>query len=218
MRPVTRYLKHHHLALVAVFLALGGSAYAIKLGRNSVKSKQIAPGAVKTSELGADAATGDKVKESSLGPVPNAAAAANADQLDGRDSSAFGYGVLSGRIVGLPAVPATLFASASGNSATDPSSADVEQVWPNAPGVVRNLKVLLKGGISTGTLLFEFQVGGTGGPTLPCGPILAGQFSCASPAGQSLSVPAGSTIWMRIKSTGNPDEAEAAFGVQVGAP
>jgi hypothetical protein len=35
------------MATVAVFIALGGGAYAISLGKNSVGSKQLKPGAVK---------------------------------------------------------------------------------------------------------------------------------------------------------------------------
>jgi hypothetical protein len=59
------------MATVAVFLALGGGAYALKLGRNSVRSKQIAP----------DAAKGVDVDEASLAKVPDA------DKLDGLDST-----------------------------------------------------------------------------------------------------------------------------------
>lgn len=61
------------MATIAVFLALGGGAYAITLKRNSVGSKQIKPDAVK----GVDA------NESTFGTVPDA------DRLDGLDSSAF---------------------------------------------------------------------------------------------------------------------------------
>ena len=61
------------LGVIAIVIALCGSAYAFKLGKNSVKSKQIAPNAVK----GVDA------KESSFGQVPKAA---NAGKVDGHDA------------------------------------------------------------------------------------------------------------------------------------
>ena len=43
------------VAYVALFVALTGGAYAISLARNSVKAKQIAPDAVRSSEVKADA-------------------------------------------------------------------------------------------------------------------------------------------------------------------
>jgi len=70
------------VATIALFLAVTGAATAVavlKLPKNSVKSKQIAKEAVKTSDIAKDAATGDKVKESTLGKVPLAAHADSAD-------------------------------------------------------------------------------------------------------------------------------------------
>lgn len=40
------------VALLALFLALGGNVVAYGLGRNSVHSRDIAPGAVRTNDLG----------------------------------------------------------------------------------------------------------------------------------------------------------------------
>jgi hypothetical protein len=87
------------VATIALFLALGGGAYALTLPKNSVKSKHIKDGQVKTNDLGdgqvtsADAQdnglTGTDILESSLGQVPSAA---NADQLDGLDSASFQRG------------------------------------------------------------------------------------------------------------------------------
>jgi hypothetical protein len=69
------------VATIALVLAVGGgaTALALTLPKNSVHSKQIAKGAVKTSDIGKDAVTGDKVKESSLGKVPLAVHADSAD-------------------------------------------------------------------------------------------------------------------------------------------
>ena len=87
------------VSTLALFLVVaGGAALAAGLAKNSVKSRHIAPGAVKTSDLGRNAATGAKVKESTLGRVPSAAQAtnaasaanaANAGLLDGTDSLGF---------------------------------------------------------------------------------------------------------------------------------
>jgi hypothetical protein len=69
------------VATVALVLAVtgGATAIALSLPKNSVKSKQLAKEAVKTSDIAKDAATGAKVKESTLGKVPLAAHADSAD-------------------------------------------------------------------------------------------------------------------------------------------
>jgi len=54
------------MSVMAVFIALGGSAYAIGLKKNSVRSKQIKAGAVRTADLGNDAVTSEKVDDGSL--------------------------------------------------------------------------------------------------------------------------------------------------------
>jgi hypothetical protein len=79
--PRGRLTYANVVATLALVLAVGGgaTALALTLPKNSVHSKQIAKGAVKTSDIGKDAVTGDKVKESSLGKVPLAAHADSAD-------------------------------------------------------------------------------------------------------------------------------------------
>jgi hypothetical protein len=72
------------VSTIALFLAIGGGATAIALSlpKNSVKSKQLAPGAVKTSDIAKDAVTGDKVNESTLGKAPSAVRADSAATAD----------------------------------------------------------------------------------------------------------------------------------------
>lgn len=82
MRSVSSKLTYANvMSTIAVVLAVGGgaTALALTLPKNSVHSKQIAKGAVKTSDIGKDAVTGDKVKEASLGKVPLAVHADSAD-------------------------------------------------------------------------------------------------------------------------------------------
>jgi hypothetical protein len=52
--------------VIAIFIALGGSAYAVGLAKNSVKSKQIKAGAVRNSDLADNAVTSPKVANGSL--------------------------------------------------------------------------------------------------------------------------------------------------------
>src|SRR5437588_2217462 len=71
---VVFYLRQNVLGLVAIFIALGGSAYAVgNLPRNSVGTKQIKNGAVTGRKVANSTLTGKNIKLSTLGPVPNAA-------------------------------------------------------------------------------------------------------------------------------------------------
>jgi hypothetical protein len=68
MQAVRKHLSYANvMATMALFLALGGSAYAIsKAPKNTVTSKSIKAGAVRTGDLHRDAVTGDKVAKKSL--------------------------------------------------------------------------------------------------------------------------------------------------------
>lgn len=86
-------------ATIALFVALGGSAYAaIQLPKNSVGPRQLKKSAVTTAKVKDAAITGPKIKLSTLGTVPSAATAgsagtagkaADADALGGMPPSAF---------------------------------------------------------------------------------------------------------------------------------
>jgi hypothetical protein len=59
------------MATIAVFLALGGGAYAaLELPRNSVGRNQIKANAVNSAKVAPDTLTGADIDESSLGAVP----------------------------------------------------------------------------------------------------------------------------------------------------
>jgi len=70
---VGRYLRQHHLALLALFIALGGTSYAaFNLPKNSVGARQLENNSVTTNKIKDGAVTGVKVKLSTLGHVPSA--------------------------------------------------------------------------------------------------------------------------------------------------
>jgi hypothetical protein len=89
------------MATLAVFLALGGGAWALsrnsvgakQIKKNAVRAPEIKKNAVRAAEIRADAVgatevaddslTGGDLDELSLGEVPRAAAAGNADSVDG---------------------------------------------------------------------------------------------------------------------------------------
>lgn len=71
------------IALLALFIALGSGAYAVtRAPKNSVTTKSIKNGQVKKADIGKDAVTGAKVKEGTLGPVPQALNATKASSAD----------------------------------------------------------------------------------------------------------------------------------------
>lgn len=93
------------VALIALFVALGGSSYAaltitgknIKNGsitgkdvkKGSLTGKQIKKGSLTGNQVKNGSLTGTQIKASSLGQVPNAAHADNADKLGGKSASDF---------------------------------------------------------------------------------------------------------------------------------
>lgn len=64
MRPKLTYANV--VASIALFVALGGTSFALTLGKDSVKSKNIAREAVRTSDLAKGAVNSAKVKDGSL--------------------------------------------------------------------------------------------------------------------------------------------------------
>lgn len=78
MKPAMRYVRHHHLGLLALFVALGGTSYAaVKLPKDSVGATQIRAGAVSSSEVKDGSLRARDFKASEL---PSAAAGAAGPQ------------------------------------------------------------------------------------------------------------------------------------------
>jgi hypothetical protein len=71
-----RFLRRNTIALLALFIALGGTTYAATaLPKNSVGTKQLRKNAVTSAKVKNNALTGADILESSLGKVPSAASA-----------------------------------------------------------------------------------------------------------------------------------------------
>jgi hypothetical protein len=86
------------LAVVALFIALGAGAYATGLKRNSVKSKQIKDGAVKTRDIADDALIDSKIKDGSLGGIDVANDGLTGNEVD--ESALVGLHVRNAKDVG----------------------------------------------------------------------------------------------------------------------
>lgn len=190
-----RTLKSHLnpaslLALVALFMALGGVSYAAatKIGtkdiRNgAVSAPKLKKNAVTTVKIKADAVTGAKVKESSLGQVPSAASAANAtnavnakqadsasvaanaEQLGGVPAASFGSGIVGAAISTAPV--AALAPSAATGAPI--GSGDEFQMPVPVPMKVKNLTVRAVGDLSRP---FVLSLRKPGGQALTCGGVV----------------------------------------------
>jgi hypothetical protein len=67
MSDVIHYVGRHHIGLLALFIALGGTSYAaVTLPANSVGTKQIKKNAVTSAKIKKNAVTSAKVKNGSL--------------------------------------------------------------------------------------------------------------------------------------------------------
>ena len=67
MKKLVSHLSYSRVvSTLALFLALGGGAYALSLGKNDVKSRHIAKGAVKSSDVAQNTLKGADVKQDSL--------------------------------------------------------------------------------------------------------------------------------------------------------
>lgn len=117
LRKLTRISPASCLAMLALFVALGGISYAAagkigtselkngavtkpKLKKNAVVTAKVADQAITGAKIADDAVTGAKVNEASLGIVPNAAALAG-KAPSGYESKGFG-GVGDTPFVNLP--------------------------------------------------------------------------------------------------------------------
>ena len=66
MRGISGYLRRHHLGLIAIFIALSGSAVAATVAKNSVTSTSIKNSGVKLKDLAPNSVDGSKVVDDSL--------------------------------------------------------------------------------------------------------------------------------------------------------
>ncbi len=72
------------IALAALFVSLGGAAYAVNLGKNDVKSRHIAKGAVKGSDLHRNAVKPSKIRSGAVRANKIAGGAVGQDALADR--------------------------------------------------------------------------------------------------------------------------------------
>jgi hypothetical protein len=139
-RGLGRFLRQNTIAMLALFVALGGTTYAATaLPKNSVGTKQIKNNAVISAKIKANAVTGAKVKddsltgtdvlESSLGKVPSASTADNATHATTADN-------------------ATHATSADGAAPTGAASGALSGSYPN-PSIATSTRGVALAGMET---------------------------------------------------------------------
>jgi hypothetical protein len=206
------------IALLALFVALGGTGYAaLKLPKNSVSSKQIRKGAVKNSDLAANAVTGPKVKRGSLdrsdfkaGTLGGGGGGARGPRGPKGATGASGspaFGAILGRGLNVPATPA--FLAPSGQLAYDANENNVSSFTPNATMKASDLAVTMT--VATGlgdTRTFTLRVGNAD-TALKC-TVPGGNVGCTSTG--SVTIPGGSLISIGATSTGAPMPTDVRFG------
>jgi hypothetical protein len=144
MKTLQRKFNYANVvATLALFVALGGSAYAAgKLPKNSVGTKQLKAGSVTAPKIKNGTITGAKINLGSLGTVPSATSAASATHA----------------ATATNATNATNAANA-GALGGSPSSAFAASTVLRSATVIGNLLVPAK---SDGVLSSNFIVSGTG--------------------------------------------------------
>jgi hypothetical protein len=213
------------MSTTAVFVALGGGAYAATaLPRNSVGSAQLRNGAVSTTKLskgtkayiakkaGAPGAPGARGATGSAGPKGDTGATGatgpagpegepGARGLPGLDG-ATGSALLTGRLTGVPA-PGVGFGSfrrgaATGTTTVAVSPSDVQTLSPGRELSARRLAVRTTNAIPSGGNV-EVQLYATTGaelqPLLKC-TITGGLKDCTDDGAGT--IPPATPIWMRI--------------------
>jgi hypothetical protein len=192
------------VSVLALFVALGGGAYAAATINGSSIKKNSIPG----SRLKKDTVTGRKIKESSLGRVPSARNAANAQALGGQPRSSLGPGVVSGSLYKVPngtgrVQPYGYFAFGSGDFFGIDAVAPVRLTVRD---FVANVESLASGSVSFSL----YVVSGAGVTSTPLCQVSSMVITCR--AAGPITIPRDAHY--RIQTDGTGVSANAAVGYQ----
>jgi hypothetical protein len=213
LRPHLTYANV--MATVAVFVALGGGAYAaVQLPKNSVKAKQIAKSAVRSPEVKNRSLRRIDFRRGSLpagerGPQGQPGPIGLTGQAGSPAASMIMGGISSGAVSEAPLL--STFYLPVGESSTIGGAA----ITPNATVVLRDLLVKLSSAPGPGASR-TFGVG-TSGKTLTCS-ISGTQTSCNS-QGATTTLPPGTQLQFSI-GNGNvaPDDTSVHFAYRAVTP
>jgi hypothetical protein len=200
------------VALLALFVALGGTGYAaLSLPKNSVGSKQLRKGAVKSSDIGANAVTVAKVKRRSLsaGDFRSSSLPQGPRGLQGPKGAAGNpaFAAVLGRGNGVGT--GAWFMAPSGLAAANANENIVSSFTPNATITASDLAVTLSVAPGlTDSRTFTLRVGNAN-TALTC-TVPGGTVTCTSTG--SVSIPGASLISLGATTTGAPSPTDVRFG------
>jgi hypothetical protein len=223
MSRLRTYVGRHHVALLALFVALGGTSYAaVKLPANSVGSKQIKKKAVTPAKVAPSTVKlfkGQKGDQGATGAMGPSGAKGNpgSDGAPGQPGTD-GSPALSGFVGRINTLPSTgdVYGAPSGISTANASEAAVSAVAPHASFTARDLFVQLTNAPGSGSgRSFELMVNGT--PTLNCS-VSNTLGSCSDPFNNA-AVPADATLSIRTGvGFGSSAPADLRFGFRATTP
>jgi hypothetical protein len=200
------------VALLALFVALGGTGYAaLKLPKNSVGPNQIKKGAVKNAEIAANAVTGAKVRRGSLNASDfRASSLPQGPKGDPGPQGAAGNPASSailGR--GNTVAAGTSFLAPSGTSTANGNENLVSSYTPNVTITASDLAVSLSVAPGlTDSRTFRLRVGNADTPVV-C--VVGGGTSTCEGTGTA-TIPPASLISISSTSTGTPGATDVRFG------
>jgi hypothetical protein len=197
------------IALLALFVALGGTGYAaLNIANNSIGTKQLKRGAVKNPDLAANSVTGRKVKRRSLDSSDfKANALPRGPQGPAGAAGSPAFGAVLGRGEAVPA--GTSFLAPSGQLAASGTENGVTSFTPNATITASDLAISLFVAPDPGTSrTFTLRVGHAN-TALSC-TVPAGVTLCNSTG--SVTIPPMSLISIGSTTTGTPTATFVRFG------
>lgn len=218
------------MATVAVFLALGGGAYAAaQLPENSVGSKQIKKGAVTPKKLAKS--TKRYIKRTGKGKTgaqgPQGIQGIQGVKGDPGKDGATGSALLTGHATGIPSagpgVGVFRRASPSGLSTVNTGSTPVANLSPNRPLTINDVAVRIPADLpDTTSVDWELYVGQSVSeitPLIACtinGTAGTNDTSCTAPG--PVTLPAATLMWVRIVThggSGTANPVDMAWGMSL---
>ena len=203
------YVGRHHIGLLALFIALGGTSYAaIKLPANSVGAKQLKKGAVTPKKVARSTRALFKGQKGSRGPT----GARGATGASGTPGSPAGSAVLGAAFDDA----ALYYAAPSGvvHGGTELFT-DVE-VSPNTTLVARDLFVstdTAPGGVESRAVTFRVNHVDT---ALKC--TMTGAAKSCDSGTATVNVPPGSIISMKLEKSGGATMGYVYWGFRLTTP
>lgn len=213
LRRLISYVRAHHVALLALFLAMGGTSYAaITLPAGSVGTTQLRNHAVTLAKInsgtvrslrGQTGAQGPQGQQGPTGPQgPQGPAGVNGSPA---------ASMLTGEGNTVPTFAGTAFAEPVGQTASvTTTELSHDELSPNTSVIAKNLAVRLPVDppAAGSSYTFAIRVNGTD-TTVQC-TIPAGQSTCNSGAATA-PIPPASEIVLAMTGTGSVDGVERLF-------